>query len=651
MVVSLADSEQPCVLLKYFDEKFIFPEGINIYRTEISHDKSIQYNDKRIRLNDKPIKKGDYKIPSSAFASDTTLKQYQDILDELNPSEIEGIMAALLLIKALQSTPFSLYSGIMFEDSKVKMGATYSYEVFRLVKGKEVLIEKSKPIKVERFQAEKAPDSVQIEVGDSKAFIRWKPDEKRFWGVNVYRKIMDDSVFSRINAEPVMISLNKNEKGEEAYPDVFITDENLQNGVTYMYQIAGIDFFSRETEWSEPIAVTPKDQTQPLPPKEIKAEFNAFNIELSWQCEFKSRDMKGFYIYRSKGRFGEQIRITPQLLDKEAIAYTDKALREAGTYHYFVASVDSSGNEARGFRTIIEILDVFPPEPPSNFKVTADTGRMILTWQSPTEADFAGCRIYRTTNTDKKLAYALLNVNLIKDTVFIDVLPKNSKSDFLYRITALDSSLNMSEYTEVGVGKMPDITSPSSPVLTNIEQDKESIVLHWDISPESDVKAYNIYRFEPKDSANTYIRLSRQALSPTSNLFTDRILKHKTEYAYKLFAIDSSGHISQPSEQKRLTFLSERTDLYTFKMEVSVRRNGKRVILTWDLDTDETPDFIVYKRLSGTDEFVAISTLTKDLNFTDTSLEKGDRCEYQVRAYLSEGTIFKSNTFWVERKK
>jgi fibronectin type 3 domain-containing protein len=456
--------------------------------------------------------------------------------------------------------------------------------------------------------------------------------------------------FSKINTEPIMISLNKNEKGEEAYPDVFVTDENLQNGTTYVYQIAGIDFFSRETEWSEPIAVTPKDQTPPLPPKEIKAKFNAFNIELSWQCEFKSRDMKGFYIYRSKGRFGEQIRITPQLLDKETIAYADKALREAGTYHYFVASVDSSGNEARGFRTIIEILDVFPPEPPSNFKVTADTGRMILTWKSPTEADFAGCRIYRTTNSDKKLAYALLNVKLIKDTIFIDTLPKNSKSDFLYRITALDSSLNMSAYTEAGVGKMPDITPPSPPFFKNIEQDKEAIVLHWDVSPESDVKAYNIYRFEPKDSANTYIRLNRQELSPISNLFTDRILKHKTEYAYQLVAIDSSGHTSQPSAQKRLTFLSERTDLYTFKMDVSVRRNGKRVILTWDLDTDETPDFIVYKRLSGTDEFIPIGTSTQESKFIDTSLEKGDRYEYQVRAYSNDGMVYKSNTYWVENR-
>ncbi len=313
------------------------------------------------------------------------------------------MIAALLLVKALQSTPFSLYAGILFEDSKVKTNATYSYEVFRLVNGNEMLIEKSKPIKVEPFQAEKSPEDVDIKAGDSKVLIRWKPDEKRFWGVNVYRKIaQNDSSLIRINTEPVMISLNLNEKGEEAYPEVFITDENLSNGITYIYQIAGLDFFSRETEWSEPIAVTPKDNTPPLAPSNVKAEFNAFNIELTWQCEFKSADMKGYYIYRSNGRFGEQVRITPQLLDKESTSHTDLALREAGTYHHFVAAVDSSGNEARGFRTIIEILDVFPPDPPTDFKVTADTGRMILTWKRPTQADFAGCRIYRTTNSSTR---------------------------------------------------------------------------------------------------------------------------------------------------------------------------------------------------------------------------------------------------------
>ncbi len=209
----------------------------------------------------------------------------------------------------------------------------------------------------------------------------------------------------------------------------------------------------------------------------------------------------------------------------------------------------------------------------------------------------------------------------------------------------------MSAYTEAAVGQMPDMTPPSPPFLKHIEQEKEAIVLNWDHSPESDVKAYNIYRFEPKDSANTYIRLNRQHLPPTANLFTDRILKHKTEYAYQLVVIDSSDNISQPSEQKRLTFLSERTDLYTFKMDVSARRNGKRVILTWHLDVEDAMDFMVYRRLAGTNEFVAISTLTQSTKFIDTSLKKGERCEYQIRAYSNNGTTYKSNSYWVERKK
>jgi hypothetical protein len=643
LTISTTDERQPHVLLKWFDERVIYPEGINIYRTDLS-------SGQRIKLNDKPVRKGDYQIPASAFASDTALLQYQEILDALEPQEIRGIISALLLVKALQSTPFSLYAGVMFEDTKAEHNATYSYEVFRLVNGREILIEKSNPIKVERFQTDKAPDSVDIKAGDSKVFINWKPEEKRFWGVNVYRQTEGEETFVRINSEPIMISLNENEKGEEVYPDVFVTDEDLRNGITYAYRIAGIDFFSRETQWSDPISVMPKDNTPPLPPTNFKAEFKSFDVELTWNADFKSADLKGYHIYRSKGRLGEQIRLTSELLDKESVDYKDH-VRDAGTYHYFVASVDSSGNEARSFRAVVEVLDVFPPEKPTNFRVVADTGRMILTWQNPTDPDFAGVRIFRTTNSDRRQAYTLLNSRLVRDTIFIDDLPKNAKSDFFYRIAALDSTLNMSEFTEAAVGQMPDITPPSPPFLKHIEQEGEAIVLNWDISPESDVKTYIIYRFEPRDSARTYMRINRQDLSPTTNLFTDRMVRHKTEYAYRLVAIDSANNVSDFSEQKRLVFLSNRTDLLAINLDISVRRNGKRVRLNWELDTDETPDFMVYKRLFGTEEFVPASGLTKEKRFTDRSLAKGERYEYQVRAYSSDGDIYKSNSRWAERTK
>ena len=644
LAISTTDSEQPSVLLKWFDERFIFPEGVNIYRTNVA-------TGERVKLNDKPIRKGDYKIPESAFANDTTLQQFQEILDAMKPQDIQGIISALLLVKALQSTAFSLYAGIMFEDTKTEINATYTYEIFRLVNGREILIERSKPIKVKRFQPEKALENVEIEAGDSRVFIRWKPEEKRFWGVNVYRKTEGEETFVRINNEPIMISLNENEHGEEVYPDVFVTDQNLRNGIIYTYRLAGIDFFSRETEWSEPTSVMPRDNTPPLPVTEVRAEFRNFDIELTWNADFKSPDLKGYHIYRSRGRQGELIRITSELLDKKSTSYTDFGVREAGTYHYFVASVDSSGNEARSFRAVVEVLDVFPPAPPTNFRVVADTGRMILTWENPTDLDFAGIRIFRTTNSDRRQAYALLNTRLIRDTIFIDTLPQNARNDFFYRIAALDSSLNMSEFSEASFGRMPDVTPPSPPFLRRIEQDGEAIVLHWDISPESDVESYIIYRFETGDSAATFRRLNRMDLPPTANLFTDRMVKHRTEYAYQLVAVDSSGNVSKPSAQKRFTFLSERSDLHTFTLNISVRRNGRRVRLNWQIDSDQTLEFMVFRRRFGKDEFLPASALTKERKFTETSLEKNERYEYQIRAYSSNGDVFRSNTHWVKRTR
>jgi len=644
LAISTTDSEQPSVLLKWFDERFIFPEGVNIYRTNVA-------TSERVRLNDRPIRKGDYQISEDAFANDAELRQFKEILDALEPQDIEGIIAALLLVKALQSTPFSLYAGIMFEDATATLGATYIYEVFRLSGGREILIERSRPIRVERFQPDNAPQNVEVEAGDGRVFIRWKPEATRFWGVNVYRKIKGEETFVRVNNEPIMISPNENQHGEEVYPEIFVTDQDLRNGITYIYQIAGIDFFSRETRWSKPIAVMPRDMTPPLPVTHVRAEFRDFDIEITWNADFRSPDLKGYYIYRSRGRLGEQIRITPELLDRDATSFIDFGVREAGTYHYFVISVDSSGNQSRSFRAMVEVLDVFPPEPPTNFQVVADTGRMILTWENPTDPDFAGVRIFRTTNTDNRQAFALINSQLIRDTIFIDSLPPNARNAFVYRIAALDSSFNMSAFTEAGFGIMPDITPPSPPFLRRVEQDGEAIVLHWDISPESDVEMYVIYRFEANDSAGTFRRLNRTDLPATASLFTDRMVRHRVEYVYQMVAIDSAGNVSEPSAQQRMIFLSQRADLYTFDLDISVRRNGRRVRLTWVIDSEQTLDFMVFRRRLGRDEFVPVGTLTRERRFTDGSLEKGQRYEYQIRAFSADGDVFRSNSRWAERTR
>ncbi len=640
LAISTTASDKPCVLLKWFDEKVIYPEGINIYRIDAAGEKT--------KVNTSPIKKGTYTISNSEHKSDTSLAQYIEILNSMEPQDFKGVVSALLLVKALQSTPFALYTGIMYEDCSAVKTKEYTYEVYKIINGKEILIEKSKPQQVKPFVADKAIDSFNVVVGDSKAELKWLPEEKRFWGVNVYRKTDGETGFSMINQEPIMISKNADKYGKESYPDVFLSDEGLRNGTTYTYKIAGIDFFSRETQYSKEIAVTPKDKTPPIPPTNLKATAGSKHIELTWEDAFKSKDLKGYYIYRSLGRNGELLKITEKPLAVGTVEYHD-LVEEPGTYHYFVAAVDSSGNEAKSFRSVVEVLDIFPPKPPTDFSVMPDTGRIILHWKNPTDKDFAGCRIYRTVASDASQTYVLLNSKLVRDSMFIDTLPKNAKNDFYYKIASVDSSWNMSEYSITGNARMPDVIPPSAPFLKPIEQENEALIVRWTPSPESDVRGYNLYRYETKDPDESLIKLNRKELPASISLFTDRIITHKTEYAYYLIAIDSSNNTSVLSEKQAFTFISEKPITCEIKHFATKTKKSKRVILEWSIDMDDVQGCIIYRRTSASTEFSPISAMiTTGKSYTDKDIEKGQRYEYQLRVYLDNGEVCKSRSVWVE---
>lgn len=271
MIVRNADNNgQGEVWIKWFDEKVIYLEGINIYR--------ISQDNNREKLNSLPIKKGIYKIPSQEFITDSSLKQYIEIINTATPKELKGVLSVFLIIKMLENNHFAQYVGSMYCDNTVPKGGIYTYEIFEIVGGKERLIEKSTAIQVQNFVKEKAPDSLSVVAYDARIVLKWQPAEKLFWGVDVYRKTSINESFVRITQKPLMISKVKKENGTESYPDEFFVDTDVINGVSYTYKIIGIDYFARQTEFSNTITVTPKDKAAPIPPQNTRVKVGLFDV-------------------------------------------------------------------------------------------------------------------------------------------------------------------------------------------------------------------------------------------------------------------------------------------------------------------------------------------------------------------------------------
>jgi hypothetical protein len=638
MVVGNASGNgQLCIWLKWYDEKVFYPEGVNIYRIS-------QTDGQRTKLNRQPVKKGNYQIPEHILAADTTLRNYVDMANEANPEDVKGFLSLLLIIKTLENNEFAKYAGIMYEDCSVVPGQAYSYEVYELVNGAEVLIEASPYMLVAEFTPSPPPDSLDVAAGDSRASMRWKPEIKRYWGVNIYRKTGDDTSFALRNNTPIMLSEIPKEDGRTGFPDTFFDEDNLRNGITYTYKIQGIDYFARPTLFSEEVTVMPKDKTPPIAPHNVSTNVGLLDIILTWQHDFQSSDMKGYNIYRMKGRNGEKRRLNHILLPTAQRAYED-TVPEPGVFIYRIAAVDSSGNEGLSFPAVGEVLDIFPPAQPTGLQVMADTGKIALSWNANQEKDLMGYRVYRTVGNNRDDNYVLLNTKVVTETQFTDSLPVNAKNFFFYKIAALDSSYNKSEYSTPRSARMPDVIAPRAPFIINVAQEQTAIRITWLNNAESDLAGYHIYRFQPEDSAGTLQRLNLATIQAGMHLFTDNWTTPNTAYRYYLTAIDSSENVSPPSTPYDGKIIAEETCPLEIKaVKTSVKKNGT-VVISWHISVENVEDFqgsILYRKSPPTNTYTPINTLSTDTKYTDKFNDNDTRHYYQLRAYGKNGCVVKS---------
>ncbi|MDR1583634.1 MAG: hypothetical protein LBS55_10340 [Prevotellaceae bacterium] len=646
MVVSNATANgQPCVWIKWYDEKVFYPEGVNIYRIS-------QTDTQRIKLNKHPVKKGDYQISEQLFLADTTLERYLEMANNTKPEDIKGFLSLILIVKTFENNEFAKFAGIMYEDCTVVSGAAYQYEIYEIIGQQEKLIDKSSFLTVNTFISENSPDSLQVIAGDGEVSMHWKPETKRYWGINVYRKTADETSFRLVTKRPIILSEVPKEDGSIGYPDIFYAEENLQNGMTYTYKIQGIDYFARPTLFTEEITVIPKDKTPPAAPHNLRADVGLFDITLTWKNEFTSSDTKGYTIYRQKGRKGAKIQINEQLLSPAQTVYYD-TVPGPGAYIYYVAAVDSSGNEGISRPTVGEVLDIFPPAAPTGLQVVADTGRIHLAWNPNQEQDLMGYRVYRTVGANRYDNYVLLNSSAIWETQFIDSLPLNAKNFFFYKVAAIDSSYNMSKYSDARSTRMPDVIAPREPFIIGVIQEPMALRVEWLINAESDLMGYDIYRFQRSDSAGTFRRLNHSLIKADMHLFTDNRIEKNVDYRYFLTAVDSTGNVSAPSAPYDGKFIADEECLLEIKkIKASAKKNGT-ITVSWNIDAENKETYqgcILYRKAPQANVFKVMTTLSKATKYIDKFEQDDVSFYYQVRAYDQTGCAVKSEEIEIRKK-
>ena len=628
--------------LKWISNDVIYPEGVNIYRRE----ESLPFWE---LLNDAPYMRGNYVIPSYAYEQDSTLSTYELLARDIQPEEVEGMTKAFLLLKSVYNNHFSAFLGIQYNDTTFKPGIEYRYMVKRIKNGREIFEAVSEPLIPGPFTPGAPPKEIRIEAKNKKVNFWWKIEDERFHSLNIYRYSNVNSSRIKINDLPIVLSKIPDTKGRLTYPEVFYTDKSVLNDTNYFYQLAGIDFFGRETAYSDPIMVSPKNRKPPPAATLDPPKVDLLNIELTWNPGIMDK-VVGYHIYRTPSIHTSFERVNSELLSTLSVRYQDK-LDKPGNYYYYVATVDKNGNEGKSNMVIAEILDIWPPAAPTSLTTISDTGKVTLNWSAVEDEKLMGYRIYRTIDANDESYYVLLNTDPVAETTYEDRLPFNARNQFYYVVAAVDSSLNVSDYSSPSSAILPDVVPPDAPFIKGVKPVDGAFEISWLANRDIDLLGYHLYRINLTDTLEEIKRINKELIPSGNHDYVDILVEDTYVYSYYLKAIDSVGNLSAKSNHVMARQIPVVEKSNPALKDISLKKDmvNDQIVISWhQVSKEKLKGVVVFRKEETTDLLRPVSGILKENQFIESTPKNSKRFIYVVVSYALTGEKWTSGEYPIE---
>ncbi|MBZ9613410.1 hypothetical protein [Rheinheimera maricola] len=261
---------------------------------------------------------------------------------------------------------------------------------------------------------------------------------------------------------------------------------------------------------------------------------------------------KGYYVYRRKTGDKSWNKIS-DLIDPQILKYSDSDFNVDGeSYDYAVSYVTSSGESGLGTHVSWSTKSIFSM--PKNIEAVFNSdGKVVLTWNSDSDPDVIGYRIYRAPYPNRNEKVELTNIAEVvwsERPMYEDSVGLTSGLRYQYSISTINSFGGEGEISEPIVVQISSLPAP----VKNLDVRLSSgvVELSWKYDTESQTHQYLIER-----STNDGNWEQLAILQPEKLNYIDETVSNNTSIVYSISVIDSDAIQSKST----LSSIIEVTDL------------------------------------------------------------------------------------------
>ena len=303
--------------------------------------------------------------------------------------------------------------------------------------------------------------------------------------------------------------------------------------------------------------------------------------------------------------------------------------------YYTITAFDEFGNEATSLPFLGMPEDSIPPSAPTGLHGSIDTnGVVTIHWIPNSEADVIGYQVFQANFKNEE--FVQVTSNTVTDTTYADTITlKTLTHAVYYKLKALDSHFNPSEFSPVIKLNRPDTIAPAPAQFHSVKSEDKGISLAWTPSISDDVASHALYR----KSINQEGWMKMREFKQDTAFYLDQAVLANTPYAYLLIATDSTGNESKLSEVVSIISKGDTKASAISSLKAKKDYEEKNIVLTWENTNSGVHSYRIY-RAKGEEPLTLYKVVqNKALLFNDGDVKKNTKYYYRVQVALENGTL------------